>query len=60
MQLGALWQHLNDPRRHPLPRSIIHTFEYLIKQRDAERMRAFLAERTPEERRALKTLLGEK
>jgi hypothetical protein len=60
MSVGVLWDHLNDPRRHPIPKSIIQTFEYLISQRDGPRFRAFLAERTPEERRYLKKLLDEK
>jgi hypothetical protein len=60
MQIGALREHLNDPRRRPIPKSIVDTFEHLIKQRDGDRLRAFLAERTPEERRALKKLLDEK
>jgi hypothetical protein len=60
MSVIALWSHLNDPRRHPLPKSIIDTFEYLVKQREGDRLRAFLAERTPEERRTLKKLLDEK
>jgi hypothetical protein len=60
MPFGALWEALNDPRRHPIPKSIIDAFEYLVKQRDGDRLRAFLAERTPEERRALKKLLDEK
>jgi hypothetical protein len=40
--------------------SIIDTFEYLVKLRNGGRLRAWLAERTPEERRALKKLLDEK
>jgi hypothetical protein len=60
MQVGALWSHLNDPRRHPLPKSIVDTFQHLIKQRDGERLKAWLLQRTPEERRALKKLLDEK
>jgi hypothetical protein len=60
MQLGALCSHLNDPRRHPLPKSIIDTLEHLIKQRDGDRLKAWLLQRTPEERRALKRLLDEK
>jgi hypothetical protein len=59
MQVGALWSHLNDPRRHPLPKSIIDTFHYLIEQHDG-RLKAWLLQRTPEERRALKKLLDEK
>jgi hypothetical protein len=54
---STLWSHLNDPRRHPIPKSIIDTFEYLIKQGDRERMKAWLAERTEEERRHLRKLL---
>ena len=34
MSAEVLWSHLNDPRRHPIPKSIIQTFEYLISQRD--------------------------
>ena len=60
MQLPALWERLNDPRRRPIPKSIVDTFEHLIKQRDGDRLKAWLAERTPEERRALKKLLDEK
>jgi hypothetical protein len=60
MQVGALWSHLNDPRRHPIPKSIVDTFEYLIRLGDAERLKAWLLQRTPEERRALKKLLDEK
>jgi hypothetical protein len=60
MSVDALFHHLNDPRRHPLPKSIIYTFEYLVGQREGDRLRAFLAERTVEERGALKKLLNEK
>jgi hypothetical protein len=57
MSVGALWEHLNDPRRHPLPKSIIDTFKHLIKQGDPERLKAWLAQRAPEERRALRKLV---
>jgi len=57
MSVGALWSHLNDPRRHPIPKSIVDTFEHLIRQGDRERMKAWLAERTVEERRALRKLI---
>jgi hypothetical protein len=56
MSVGALWNRLNDPRRHPIPKSIIDTFQYLIKQGDRERLTAWLAGRAPEERRALRKL----
>jgi hypothetical protein len=54
MSVGALWHAL--PRRHPIPKSIIDTFQYLIKQGDRERLTAWLAGRAPEERRALRKL----
>jgi hypothetical protein len=57
IQIPALWEHLNDPRRHPIPKSIVDTFEHLIKQGNPERMKAWLAERTVEERRALRKLI---
>jgi hypothetical protein len=60
MSVHPLWSHLNDPRRHPIPKSIVDTFEHLIRQGDAERLKAWLLQRTPEERRALKKLLDEK
>jgi hypothetical protein len=56
MSVGALWNRLNDPRRHPIPKSIIDTFQYLIKQGNRERLTAWLAGRAPEERRALRKL----
>jgi hypothetical protein len=58
MSVGALWHALNDPRRHPIPKSIVDTFQYLIKQGDRERLTAWLAGRAPEERRALRKLRG--
>ena len=57
MSVGSLWEHLNDPRRHPLPKSIIDTFKHLIKQGDTDRMKAWLAQRAPEEHRALRKLV---
>jgi hypothetical protein len=57
MSVGTLWEHLNDPRRHPLPKSTIDTFKYLIKQSNPERLKAWLARRTPEEHRALRRLI---
>jgi hypothetical protein len=60
MGAEALWSHLNDPRRRPIPKSIVDTFEHLIRIGDAERLKAWLLQRTPEERRALKKLLDEK
>jgi hypothetical protein len=60
MPIGALWERLNDPRRHPIPKSIVDAFEHLIKQRDGDRLKTWLLQRTPEERCALKNLLVEK
>lgn len=57
MSVCALWDSLNDPRRHSIPKSIVDTFHFLIKQNDAARMRAWLAQRTPEERIALRKLI---
>jgi hypothetical protein len=56
MSVGGLWHALNDPRRYPIPKSIVDTFQYLIKQGDRERLKAWLAGRSPEERRALRNL----
>ena len=56
MSVGALWHALNDPRRYPMPKSVVETFQYLIKQGDRDRLKAWLAGRTPEERRALRKL----
>jgi hypothetical protein len=56
MSVGALWHALNDPRRHSIPKSIIDSFQYLIKQGDRERLKAWLASRASEERRALRKL----
>jgi hypothetical protein len=56
MSVGGLWHALNDPRRHSIPKSIIDAFQYLIKQGARERLKAWLAGRTPEERRALMKL----
>ena len=60
MSVGALWSHLNDPRRHPLPKSIVDAFEYLIRLGDSGRLKTWLLQRTPEERCTLKKLLDEK
>jgi hypothetical protein len=57
MSVGALWEHLNDPRRHPLPKSIVDTFKHLIKQGAPERLKTWLAQRAPAERRALRELI---
>jgi hypothetical protein len=57
MQLGALWEHLNDPRCHRIPKSIVDTFEHLMRQGNRERLKAWLAERTVAERRALRKLV---
>jgi hypothetical protein len=57
MSVGGLWERLNDPRRHPLPKSIVEAFKHLIKQGDPERLKAWLARRAPAERRALRELI---
>ena len=57
MSVGALWERLNDPRRHPVPKSIVDTFKHLIKLGDPERLKAWLAQRAPAERRALRELI---
>jgi len=58
MSVGALWDQLNDPQRRPMPQCSLDAFRYVVKQNDPEQLRAWLARRQPDERAALKKLVG--
>jgi hypothetical protein len=56
--LGALWDRLNDPRRHGMAASTIDAFKYVLRQNDPERLRAWLATRSAEEQAIFKKMLA--
>jgi hypothetical protein len=33
LSLGALWEQLNDPRRHPTPQVVIEAVMFAVRQR---------------------------
>jgi hypothetical protein len=58
ISVGALWDRLNDPRRHQIPsKSVVDAFQHIVSQNDPDRLRAWLARLTPEERRALRKMI---
>lgn len=55
--LGALWDRLNDPRRHGIAASTIEAFRYVLKHNSPEQVQTWLERRRPDERAALRKLL---
>jgi hypothetical protein len=60
MSVGALWDALNDPHCWSMPQSTIEAFKYVVRQNDPERLHAWLARRSPDERAAFKKMLEAK
>jgi hypothetical protein len=57
MSIGHLWDCLNDPQRHPIPKSVVDTFQHLINQGDQEKLKAWLASRAQYERAELRKMI---
>lgn len=60
MPVGALWDALNDPRRHGMAASTVEAFKYVLRQNDPERLRAWLESRSPEEQATFTKMLATK
>ena len=51
MSVGALWEQLNDPKQWEISKSTVDAFDYLVRLGDGERLKSWLATRSPAERR---------
>jgi hypothetical protein len=50
MSVGALWDRLNDSRRHGVASSTLQAAEYLVRQNDPKEFEAWLLRHPPAER----------
>jgi hypothetical protein len=53
MSLGALWERLNDPRRHGIAKATLDAADYLIRLNDPKRFEAWLLKHSAAERAAI-------